>query len=109
MKSHMFYDLGHELEQLDPLLFFELFSSGNAFSNASVYPSSDPSSITPPILFQLPPPARCSNKIIQVLPVITEVSEDSPNLFCTLLYDAGSNVSAFRPLAGARVSVVMDY
>ncbi|KDN35023.1 hypothetical protein RSAG8_11934, partial [Rhizoctonia solani AG-8 WAC10335] len=110
MSNHQFYDLERELEDMDSHMArmnenFPWIPRQTAVSS----PPSPPETPIPLLLPQPPPPARRDRKTIQILPMICEVSENSPNLIHTPPFEPGWSVVTFRPLWGPRTQVRTAY
>ncbi|CAE6492716.1 unnamed protein product [Rhizoctonia solani] len=109
MNNHQFYDLERELEDMDnhmtQMFDFSWMPRGITAPPGQSSPSS-PISVTLP---QAPPPARRDGKTIQILPMICEVSENSPDLTHTPPYDARWSIVTFQPLWGPRAQVGSAY
>ncbi|KAH7335641.1 hypothetical protein B0J17DRAFT_49951 [Rhizoctonia solani] len=103
MNNHQFYDLERELADMDSHM-AQLFDFAWMPSKASTpNPSDIPITM---ILPQAPPPARRDGKTIQILPMICEVSENSPDLANTPPYDPRRwSIISFQPLWGPRAQV----
>ncbi|KAG8743720.1 hypothetical protein FRC11_013757 [Ceratobasidium sp. 423] len=105
MNNHQFYDLERELEDMDNQM-AQMFDFSWIPSKAAVSPvQSPPDSPIAVILPRAPPPARRDRKTIQILPMIYEVSENSPDLSHTPPYDARWSIVTFQPLWGPRAQV----
>ncbi|CEL60487.1 hypothetical protein RSOLAG1IB_09680 [Rhizoctonia solani AG-1 IB] len=114
MKNHQFYDLERELEDMDnhmAQMFDFAWMPGK--TPVSFVPASVPSPPGSPVrvmLPQAPPPIRRDGKTIQILPIICEVSENSPDLNRTPPYDHNRwSIVTFQPLWGPRAYAGMAY
>ncbi|KAF8671811.1 hypothetical protein RHS04_08064 [Rhizoctonia solani] len=114
MHNHQFYDLERELEDMDNRM-AQMFDFSWIPSKAPMSFNLPPVT-TPPetpvqiILPQAPPPARRDRKTIQILPMICEVSENSPDLHRTPPYDHTRwSIITFQPLWGPRAYAGMAY
>ncbi|KAJ1300326.1 hypothetical protein OPQ81_005147 [Rhizoctonia solani] len=103
MNNHQFYDLERELEAMDNQM-------AQMFDFPWMPHKTPPESPIPVVLPQAPPPARRDGKTIQILPMICEVSENSPDLAHTPPYDPRRwSIVTFQPLWGPRAQVGTAY
>ncbi|CAE6424594.1 unnamed protein product [Rhizoctonia solani] len=110
MNNHQFYDLERELADMDSHM-AQLFNFSWMPSKTAPTLEPNPSEIPiTMILPQAPPPARRDGKTIQILPMICEVSENSPDLANTPPYDPRRwSIITFQPLWGPRTQVGAAY